>query len=199
MTTIVVDPESIKKYGDLAVEQFTKINQRLQNLVGSVTTVHYYGTNAYDFKMKSGDLAVQFAEDLHKDMKKIAEAVRTATSEIAKSLGGKPINLPAPTGAAVKRPAVSKGDGTEEVKTEALQDLIPEVKKWFVAIDNLLDAHLKHLQGAKWQGNSREAAVRAVTGFTRSAKDTSDKAQSSITKYIQAQIDASTAADKTLS
>ncbi|HAP77421.1 MAG TPA: hypothetical protein DCR14_15235 [Acidimicrobiaceae bacterium] len=198
MTVIVVDPASIKKYGALAVEQFTKISQRLQNIVGAVITVHYFGTNAYEFKTKSGDMAVEYATALHKDLKQISDAVRTATSQIAKSLGGQPITLPASSGSGVKRPAVAKGDGTEEANTEALEQLIPEVKKYFTAIDNLLDAHLKHLSDTKWEGNAKTAAVQAVRKFTNEAKATSNKAEQAITKYIRAQVDAVTSADKTL-
>jgi hypothetical protein len=195
---IKVDRTSIKKYGELAVEQFAKINARLQNLVADMTTVHYYGSNAYEFKTKGGDMAVQYAEALNKDMRAISEAVQGATTAISKSMGGQVVTLPAPSGSGVTRPAVQKGDGTEEVNPDALTELTQSVTKWFTAIDNLLDAHLKHLQGTVWEGKAKNQAVTAVRKFTKNAKDTSDEAQKSITTYIREQVDAARSADNSL-
>lgn len=199
MTVIKVDPASIKRYGTTASGQFESINGQLKELVNQCATVHYHGTNAYEFKNKCADMAIEYATAARQDMKNIADAVRTATSNIARSLGGQAITIEMPSAASVAKPSISKGDGTEEVNTGALESLIPKVTGIFNKIDGLLDQHLSSLKGTVWEGNAKESAVSSVSKFTTQAKQSAGEAKTSITEYIRSQIDASTAADNTLS
>ncbi len=198
MTVIKVEPASIKRYGNTASGQFESLNSQLKELVSECATVHYHGTNAYEFKNKAADMAIEYATAAHQDMKNIADAVRTATSNIARSLGGQAITIETPSAASVSKPSISKGDGTEEVNTAALESLIPKVTGIFTKIEGLLDQHLTSLKGTIWEGNAKESAVSSVSTFTTHAKQSAAEAKKSISDYIRSQIDASTAADNSL-
>ncbi len=84
MTVIKVDPASIKRYGTSALQEFADLNNQLKTLVSETASVHYHGTNAFEFKTKCSDMAIEYAQSAQKDMRSISDAVRTATSNIAK-------------------------------------------------------------------------------------------------------------------
>ncbi|MFZ4515899.1 MAG: hypothetical protein ACOYN3_06265 [Acidimicrobiia bacterium] len=194
MTTIRVNPASVKSYGNSATAIFASVSHDLQSMVTETVEVHYFGPNSVQFKTECGRLASEFANALHKDMAAIADAVRLSTSNIATALGGttisivvdnKPITPPAP-----------KAVDYVDVNTEALEGLVPTVNKHFDAIRSGLDKHLADLKATDWQGQAKESAVGAVSTFTNSAKGRCDEAQKSIVKFITDQVNAVKAADK---
>lgn len=199
MAVIEVDPASVLKYGDAAARQFKGMDRALKGLVDAVVQVKYYGTNAAEFKTKGSELAVEYATAMHKDMKSVSDAVQKATTAISKSLGGRVVSLPVPSAPTVSRVNVSRGDGTEGLDTSALEQLIPTVNKHFVEIERLLEEHQSAIKATRWKGNSKEAAVRAVSNFTRSAQQASRESKKALTEFISSQIRAAKAADQTLS
>lgn len=196
MTKIVVDPKSVKAYGAAAQADFDKIRTELVQLVNDVTQVDYHGTNAHRFKTECGQMAAEFSAKLLKDAGAIADAVRTATSNIATSLGGAPIQIKV-DGRAIPLPAVAKSD-VEIADTSALTQLIPVVRRRFTAIDAALNSHLRSLSGTNWQGDAKAGAVKAVGSFTKKVVATGNEAETSITKFISDQVQAAQAADKSL-
>ena len=93
MSDVRVNPPSVRAYGVSAQESFGAIRQSLENLVSDAVAVDYYGPNAVQFKTKCGQLASELANGLTQDMTKIADAVKTTTSNIAASLGGGPVDI----------------------------------------------------------------------------------------------------------
>lgn len=204
MAVIKVDPASVKKYGQTAVEQFKGMSRQLSELVSAIMHVRYFGTNAREFKDKAGAMANEYSAALHSDMRNISQAVQTATSNISRSLGGTAIAVPtpglqlSPGRMDLHHPRVGSDHTVEELDTAALEGLIPLVHQRFNAIGELLDQHLHNLTATKWEGQAKEGAVRAVRKFTNHAKTTSNKAKQTLTKYIRSQIEASVAADRSL-
>ncbi len=196
MTKIVVDPKSVKAYGTAAQADFDKIRGELVKLVNDVAQVDYHGTNAHKFKTECGQMAADFSLKLLKDAGAIADAVRVATTNIAKSLGGGPIQIKV-DGRPIPVPSVSKSD-VEIADTSALTALIPVVRKHFTALDASLNSHLKNLKGTNWQGQAKTDAVSAVSTFTKKVIATGNEAETSITKFISDQVDAAQSADKSL-
>lgn len=194
-TKIRVEPNSVKHYGTKAQGRFENIRRDLVALVNDVATVHYFGPNATNFKKGSAELAADFSARLLKDLTAIANAVRTATSSIAGSLGGQPISIQV-NGSAVPIPAISHGDGAVDVDLSALDRLMPVVRSRFSKIDAELKGHLADLRGTDWTGNAKTATVDGVTKFTTAATHTSAQAQKSLVDYINHQIEATRRADR---
>jgi hypothetical protein len=175
--------------------RFYAVRAELQSLVNDAVMVRYFGPNAVEFKTHSGEMASDFGRRLAQDLGQIAEAVRTSTTAIARSLGGGPISVSV-DGAPVPLPQVPAGDGSVEVDTSGLEALKPRVVGHIDAITAALDAHLRSLRSTDWQGQAKESAVAAVTGFTHAARSLANEARSSITSYIDRQIDMVLAGDR---
>src|SRR5690606_12313846 len=93
VSDVRVNPPSVRAYGQSAQEMFGSIRTSLEALVADAVSVDYYGPNAVSFKTKCGELASELANALTLDMTKIADAVRSTTSNIAASLGGGPVDI----------------------------------------------------------------------------------------------------------
>ena len=195
MSVIRVNPDSVRQYASAAQQQFDAVRVELQNLVNDAVTVRYFGPNAVDFKTHSGQMASDFGRRLAQDLGQIAEAVRTSTTAIAQSLGGGPISVSV-NGAPIPLPQVPAGDGSVEIDTSGLESLKPRVASHIDSITTQLDAHLRNLQNTDWQGQAKESAVSAVTGFTNAARNLAHEARTSITSYIDKQINMVLAGDR---
>lgn len=192
---IRVNPPSIRKYGEQAQTQFESIRTQLEKLVVAVATVDYEGENAYSFKTKSGEMASEFSNALLKDMQKVADAVRTSTSNIARSLGGQPVTISV-DGSRIVPPSIARGDESSQASTDALQDLRDQtVKPHFDRIIQNLQAHQKALESTDWQGQAKDGTVEAVGRFTKAAVRRSEDAKRELADYITQQVSVATDAD----
>ncbi|HEU5001251.1 MAG TPA: hypothetical protein VFW71_00535 [Actinomycetota bacterium] len=187
MPVIRVNPDSIRQYAAAAQGQFDAVRSELVGLVDDAVGVRYFGPNAVDFKSHCGQMAADFSLRLGQDLGHIADAVRAATSAVSASLGGAPISI-AVNGAALPVPPVPRGDGSVEIDPTGLEALKPVVTRHISAIVDQISAHLRTLQGTDWEGQAKQSAVSAVSGFTSAAQSRANEAQTSITSYIDAQI-----------
>jgi hypothetical protein len=187
MSVIRVDPGSIRQYASSAQSQFDSIRTELQGLVNDAVSVRYFGPNAVQFKTKCGQMAADFGLKLGQDLSRIADAIRSSTTAIATSLGGAPISISV-NASPIPVPPVPAGDGSMEIDTSGLDSLKPAVSRHINTITSQLAAHLRNLQSTDWQGQAKDSAVGAVSGFTNLAGSAANEAQQSITSYIDAQI-----------
>jgi hypothetical protein len=195
MTIIRVNPSSVQSYGADAQEKFDTIRVELVKLVDECAEVRYFGQNAVQFKTQCGQLAADLATQLVQKMGAIADVIKTATSNIAASLGGTPIVISV-TGGTVGVPAVPSVDYVD-VDTSALEALIPQVTGSFTRINGLFDEHLSKLVATDWEGNAKQEAVSTVQSFTGAAKAAAAESQQKITVYVRSQIESVLQADKT--
>lgn len=194
MTHIRVNPASMTAYGNQATEIFGQMHSELETLVTMVTEVQFFGPNAVDFKTKCGQLAETFAQNLHKDMAAMAEAVRVSVSNIQGSLGGAVVNIQV-EGKTISAPAVASVDYVD-VDTAALEALGPSVGNKFIMLEGFLGDHLSRLTSTDWEGNAKSQAVSTVSNFTTTAKGRCTEARETITAFINEQVTAVTTADK---
>jgi uncharacterized protein YukE len=195
MSIIRVNPDSIREYARNAQAQFEQVRAALQSLTADVVGVRYFGPNAYNFKVQTGELAAQFSQALLNDVQQIAQAVSQATSNISSALGGQPVTISV-DGSPVPLPAVEPGGDVVDIDTSALDALKPRVTANFATIESLLHQHLERLQGTDWQGQAKVGAVDAVAGFTRGAQTRVQDARQSIESAIDQQISAVLSADR---
>lgn len=193
--TVRVDPGSIRAYGANAQEIFGQIRVGLESLVQDAVNVEYRGENAIKFKTDCGRMAADFATALTADLRSIADAVRASTSHITSALGGGPVSIEV-NGGTVNVPPVPAGDGTYSADPAGLETLKGTVRNRFGAVKDQFDAHLSRLQSTDWAGQAKDQAVQAVTQFTSSAKSKTDEATSSLTSFIEQQLEALRAADR---
>ena len=59
-----VNPTDVQAYGTAAQGYFDSIFTSLTTLCDNVVSVHYFGTNAYQFKYDAGELAEAFARSM---------------------------------------------------------------------------------------------------------------------------------------
>lgn len=195
-TRITVNETSVRTYGTNAQQTFEEIRGQLVQMVDAVATVDYEGANAAKFKKECATLAADFSARLLKDIATIADAVRTSTSNIANSLGGKPIIIQV-NSSAVPIPAIkSDPDGTQVANLPHLEALIPDVKSRFTNLATALNGHLADLKRTVWTGQAKNNAVDAVTRFTQQANMHGEEAMTSITQFIQNQITSTRASDQ---
>ncbi len=190
-----VDPQSIRGYGTSAQEIFGRIRADLESLVQDVVNVEYKGENAVQFKTDCGRMAADFATALAADLRTIADAVRTSTSNITRALGGGPVVIQV-DGGAVNVPPVPPGDGTYSADPSGLENLKGTVRNRFAAVNEQFTTHLSKLQATDWTGNAKEQAVQSVTHFTTKAKSKVGEATREVTGYIEKQLEALDTADK---
>ncbi len=195
MSDVRVNPPSVRAYGQSAQETFGAIRTSLETLVSDAVAVDYYGPNAVDFKTKCGQLAADLANALTKDMTKIADAVKTTTSNIAASLGGGPVDIQF-NGSTISPPAVPQGDESVGANLPALEGMKATANGHFQAISEQFTNHLSSLQGTDWVGTAKENAVGAVTTFTNGAKQKIQEANTEMTTYIDKQIEQIAEANK---
>lgn len=192
---IRVNPGSVRSYGSSAQETFGNIRTSLESLCSDVVAVDYYGPNAVQFKTKCGELASNLANALTIDMGKIADAVKTTTSNIAASLGGPPVDIQF-NGSQVQAPAVPQGDDSVGVNLPALEGMKGTTKSYFSSISDQFTSHLTSLQNTDWTGTAKDNAVSAVTTFTNSAKGKVEEAANEMATYIDTQIQATDRANR---
>lgn len=195
MSDVRVNPPSVRAYGTTAQETFGSIRTSLETLVSDAVAVDYYGPNAVDFKTKCGQLAVDLATALTQDMTKIADAVKTTTSNIATSLGGGPVDIQF-NGSAITPPAVPQGDESVGANLPALAGMKATANGHFTAISEQFTNHLSSLQQTDWVGTAKENAVGAVTGFTNGAKTKIQEANTEMNTFIDKQIEEISKANK---
>jgi len=188
VSDVRVNPPSVRAYGTSAQEIFGSIRTSLESLVSDAVAVDYYGPNAVQFKTKCGQLAADLANALTQDMTKIADAVKTSTSNIAHSLGGGPVDIQF-NGATISPPAVPSGDESVGANLPALEGMKSTANTHFTAISEQFTNHLQALQNTDWIGTAKENAVGSVTTFTNSAKTKVDEAKTEMTTYIDKQIE----------
>lgn len=193
--TVRVVPSSVRAYGSSAQEQFGNIRTSLESLCTDMVAVDYYGPNAVEFKTRCGQLAAELSNALLLDMGKIADAVKTTTTNIAASLGGPPVDIQF-NGAQVQPPAVPAGDESVGVNLPALTEMKTTANTYFTAISDQFDAHLTSLQNTDWQGNAKTNAVGAVTGFTNSAKGKVEETGTQMATFIDQQVEATSRANQ---
>lgn len=195
MSDVRVNPPSVRAYGQTAQETFGNIRTSLETLVSDMVAVDYYGPNAVDFKNKCGELASGLANALTKDMTKIADAVKTTTSNIAASLGGGPVDIQF-NGSPISPPAVPTGDESVGANLPALEGMKATANTHFQAVTEQFTNHLSSLQNTDWVGTAKENAVGAVTTFTNGAKQKIQEANTEMTSFIDKQIEQITKANK---
>jgi len=195
VSDVRVNPPSVRAYGTSAQETFGSIRTSLETLVSDAVSVDYYGPNAVDFKTKCGQIASGLGNALTTDMTKIADAVKSTTSNIAFALGGPPVDIQF-NGAQINTPAVPAGDESVGANLPALEGMKGTANSHFAAISTQFDNHLTSLQNTDWIGTAKENAVGAVTGFTNQAKAKVEEAKAEMTKYIDKQIEEINRANK---
>jgi hypothetical protein len=195
VSDVRVNPPSVRAYGTTAQETFGSIRTSLETLVSDAVAVDYYGPNAVDFKTKCGQLAVDLANALTQDMTKIADAVKTTTSNIAASLGGGPVDIQF-NGSAITAPAVPQGDESVGANLPALEGMKATANGHFTAISEQFTNHLSSLQQTDWVGTAKENAVGAVTGFTNGAKTKIQEANTEMNTFVDKQIEEISKANK---
>lgn len=195
MAVIRVNPESVRAYGATANQQLEAISRELTVLVSDAVGVRYQGPNAQSFKSECGRMCAELGSALNQDLQSIAQAVSSATSGIAGALGGAAVVVDV-SGKPIAVPAVPAGDGTLDVDTSGLESLVGTVGNHLTVVDGALDDNLSALRGTDWEGNAKEQAVAQVARFTNTAKGKVAEGRTSITNYIQQQIQSVHAADK---
>jgi hypothetical protein len=195
VSDVRVNPPSVRAYGQSAQEMFGSIRTSLEALVADAVSVDYYGPNAVQFKTKCGQLASELANALTQDMTKIADAVRSTTTNIAASLGGGPVDIQF-NGATISAPAVPQGDESVGANLPALEGMKATASSHFAAIGEQFANHLSALQNTDWVGTAKENAVGAVTGFTNSATTKVQEANTEMATYIDKQIEEINRANK---
>lgn len=195
MSDVRVNPPSVRAYGQSAQEMFGSIRTSLEALVADAVSVDYYGPNAVAFKTKCGQLASELANALTLDMTKIADAVRSTTSNIAASLGGGPVDIQF-NGSTISAPAVPAGDESVGANMPALEAMKGTASSHFAAISEQFSNHLSALQNTDWVGTAKDNAVGAVSGFTNSATTKVQEANTEMATYIDKQIEEITKANK---
>ncbi len=195
MSDVRVNPPSVRAYGTTAQEAFGSIRTSLETMVSDAVSVDYYGPNAVDFKTKCGQLATDLANALTTDMTKIADAVKTTTSNIAGALGGPPGDIQF-NRSQISAPAVPTGDESVGANLPALEGMKGTAKSHFTAISEQFTNHLTSLQNTDWVGTAKDNAVGAVTGFTNAAKSKVEEANTEMTTFIDKQIEEINKANK---
>jgi hypothetical protein len=121
-------------------------------------------------------------------MTKIADAVKTTTSNIAASLGGPPVDIQF-NGSTITPPTVPAGDESVGANLPALEGMKSTANGHFTAISEQFTDHLTSLQQTDWVGTAKENAVSAVTTFTNQAKAKIQEANTEMNTYIDKQIE----------
>jgi hypothetical protein len=194
MTVIRVNPESVRAYATDANTQFAACRTELESLVTAVVGVAYAGPNAKTFKDTCGQMAVDFSAALLAEIRNIAGAVSTSTTNIAASLGGAPIEISV-DGSPITAPTVEEGT-TFDADTTALDDLTSTVDRHLNAVGTALDEHLTKLGATDWEGTAKQNAVGQATTITNTAKTKVTDAKTKINQYIRDQVDSVNTADK---
>ena len=189
-----VNPTDVQAYGTAAQGYFDSIFTSLTTLCDNVVGVHYFGTNAYQFKYDAGELAEAFARSMATDLGNLADGIRKTTSNIAGSLGGQAISVSV-SGKPINAPAPQPDTGIQEVDPSALTDLISTVGTRFSEINDAMTGHQTRLQNTDWKGDAKDGTVALVTGWTTKAKAKATEAQTKLVEFINRQIEQVNAAD----
>jgi hypothetical protein len=190
-----VNPTDVSAYGTAAQGYFDNIYTSLTTLCSDVVNVHYYGTNAYQFKYDAGELAEAFARGMAKDLGSLADGIRATTSNIAGSLGGQPISITV-SGKDINAPTPQADTGIQEVDVTALTDLITTVGTRFTEINDAMNGHKDRLVNTDWKGDAKDGTVELVANWTTNAQTKSSDAQTKLVDFINKQIEKVNEADK---
>jgi hypothetical protein len=189
-----VNPTDVQAYGTAAQGYFDSIYTALTTLCSDVVGVHYYGTNAYQFKYDAGELAEAFARGMAKDLGSLADGIRATTSNIAGALGGAPISITV-SGKEINAPTPQADTGIQEVDPTALTDLITTVGTRFTEISDAMEGHKTRLENTDWKGDARDGTLTMVAGWTTNAQTKATDAQTKLVDFINKQIETVGAAD----
>ena len=195
MSVIRVNPESVQAYARQSSDCLAQARSDLELLVREIVDVRYEGPNATKFKTDCGQIAVDFSSAMLRAFQEIASAVQSSTTNIASSLGGAAVVIQV-DGSPVVAPPVPAASGVVDVDVSGLEAIKPVVTQRIQAVRDQLDTNLRMLESTDWQGSAKEAAVQAVTGITTNAKSKAVESETSISQFIQKQIDSVLQADK---
>lgn len=194
-TVIRVEPSSLMTYQGQASDAFGVVGQTLGVMVEEAGAINYKGPNAVAFKTECSRMVRDFAQSVSDDMSRIATAVAQTTSAIAGSLGGQPIMIDIPRITSEEVRIDDPGDGTVELDTTGLEAFDLAVAAHFATIKGQFEEHVGALSRTDWHGNAKLEAVNAVTAYTEQAKEAIDTAAKEMNTYVEAQIQATRAAD----
>ena len=189
-----VNPADVQAYGTDAQGYFDNIFTSLTTLCSDVVGVHYFGTNAYQFKYDAGELAEAFARSMATDLGNLADGIRKTTSNIAGALGGQAINITV-SGKPINAPAPQADTGIQEVDPSALTDLITTVGTRFSEVTEAMSGHKTRLENTDWKGDAKDGTVGLVAGWTTKAMTKASEAQTKLVDFINQQIEQVNAAD----
>jgi hypothetical protein len=191
-----VDPSSVQRYADEADSAFAAIRTTLEQLVDDVVTVDYTGGHSREFKTQTGQMAVDYAADLNRDIQQIVASVNAAIDAIRFSLGDYAQVQLSVNATPVAMPSVPQSDGSVQVNVPALRQVAPTVSGHFNTISSHLDSQLASLTATDWEGDQKDGAVASVTNFTAGAQDALAQTNTKMTSYIENQVDAILKADQ---
>jgi hypothetical protein len=196
MTLIGVNKGQITTYASAAETQFGAINNSLKNLMADCVNVEYWGENAGTFKKQVGVAAQTMAQEIGASMKRFITAVNSATSAIARSLGGVDMSIDLTVPSFETLPAPTSSPDDSGANTEALTTLRSTVDSHRDAIVSAVDEHQAALNRTpNWTGNAKDVAVAACQAFTSSVNTSVATGIKTINTYIEEQTTATTTAD----
>ncbi|MGB3734859.1 MAG: hypothetical protein WA964_07885 [Ilumatobacter sp.] len=184
---VVVDQPSITAYGTAATTIFGQMSTELTTLISDVVEVKYEAPTATQFKRETGNLAVAFANALHKDMNAMAASVTAAVTSIAGAFDATSVTIEV-ANKAITAPSVPETT-TIDLETAGLIALKDTVDTRFKAIIGFLVDHKDALDKTIWEGNAKERAKGEVNTLTTHSTQQCEQAQKDIKAFIDTQLD----------
>ena len=185
------DRVQIQNFASRGVELFDQIEVSLQSLVEQTANVNYRGPNAHRFKTQCASGAVDFAEATSQTMRQMSDLVESATSFIARALGGQPISLEPPS-VSVRMPAISADESVEAAEDTALLQLRQEVDVLYSDVVEHFEENLSNLEALGvdgWWGPEYDDALVSMRQLTSGAVERCEASRSNMTAAIQTQVD----------
>jgi hypothetical protein len=192
MTVKQTDRAKIQGFGQLGIEIFNEIEGLLNSLVTETAGVAYRGANAFAFKTKCTNNAVDFGNNCSTSMQQIATAISEQTSIIAQNLGGAPIELQPPT-VTITAPAIDADTSVESADSGPLRSLSDSVKTTCDQVKGLFEENLANLQSLGtdgWVGPEYDDALKQVTTITESVVENVESTKTVMVGDITDQLDA---------
>lgn len=186
------DRVQIQNYANRGVDIFDRIEVSIQSLVEQTANVNYRGPNARLFKTQCTTNAVAFAEATNSTMQQMSDLIEDATTFIATTLGGQPINLEPPN-VSVHMPVISADESVEAAEDTSLNQLQQEVTVLYSEVVTLFEENLANLEALGvdgWWGPEYDEALVSMQRLTGAAIDRCDASRAEMTSAIQTQVDA---------
>jgi len=122
MTIKRIDQSKIRDYERSAINHFNEIEAAIQVLLNELTylQLEHESVSGVELKMSSVEDAVTLANETYVAMQQISEVVSHASSEIASTLGGPPVNLQPPTQIAEAPHLGSELSAAKQSETDAM-------------------------------------------------------------------------------